>query len=97
VAIKAKAPLLEVMTHHPFKDENTLLLEEKDWLGVVIPEEKKKITTRPQSTPSWRLRETDAVFQDWWRKQGKATIFFDGASKGNPGKARAGGVIYSSD
>jgi hypothetical protein len=43
VAIKAKAPLLEVMTHHPFKDENTLLLEEKDWLGVVIPEEKKKI------------------------------------------------------
>jgi hypothetical protein len=97
VAIKAKALLLEAMTHHQIKDENTLLPEEKNWLGAVILEEKKKIIARPQSTPSWRLRGTYSVFQDWWGKQGKTTIFFDGASKGNLGKVGAGGAIYSSD
>jgi len=39
----------------------------------------------------------DAVFQAWWRKQGKASIFFYDASKGNPGNAGVGRVIYSSD
>ena len=33
-------------------------------------------------------------FQKWWKAQGKCTIFFDGASKGNPGRSGAGGVIY---
>ena len=40
---------------------------------------------------------TEADFQVWWRKQGKVKIFFDGASKGNPGISGAGGVIYSHD
>ena len=39
----------------------------------------------------------DVEFQVWWRKQGKATVFFDGASKGNPRISGAGGVIYSHD
>jgi hypothetical protein len=47
VAIKAKALLLEAMTHHPFKDENTLLPEEKNWIGAFIPEENEKITAHP--------------------------------------------------
>ena len=33
-------------------------------------------------------------FQQWWKSQGKCTIFFDGASKGNPGRSGAGGVIF---
>ena len=33
-------------------------------------------------------------FSDWWKSKSKATIFFDGASKGNPGKAGAGGLIF---
>ena len=86
VAIKAKALLLEAMTYHPVKDEKSLLPEEKNWLGAVIPEEKKKIIARPQSTPSWRLRETNAVFQDWWRKQGKETFFSMAPPKETQGK-----------
>ena len=37
--------------------------------------------------------------QGWWRNQnqGKASIFFYCASKGNPGITRTGGVIYSPD
>lgn len=44
--------------------------------------------------PIWRIRETEENFQEWWKKQKISTIFFDGASKGNPGAAGAGGVIY---
>ena len=33
-------------------------------------------------------------FQQWWKSQGKCIIFFDGASKGNPGRSGAGGVIF---
>jgi len=55
------------------------------------------ILGRPNDPPKWRLRNSDDKFQEWWRKQGTTSIFFDGASKGNPGLARAGGVIYSED
>ena len=33
-------------------------------------------------------------FSDWWQSKNKASIFFDGALKGNPGKAGAGGLIF---
>ena len=39
----------------------------------------------------------DAEFQIWWKAKGKASVLFDGASKGNPGRVRAGGMIYSVD
>ena len=45
----------------------------------------------------WRLRDTDAEFQIWWKAQGKASIFFYGSSKRNLGRARASEVIYSAD
>jgi ribonuclease HI len=43
------------------------------------------------------LRDKYVVYQYGWRRQGIASIFFDGASKRNPGNAGVGGVIYSSD
>jgi ribonuclease HI len=43
------------------------------------------------------LQDKDTVFQDWWRRQGIASIFFNEASKGNLGNTRAGRVIYSSN
>jgi hypothetical protein len=97
MATKAKALLREAMTYHTPKDENSLLLEEKNWLGAIITQDTKKTIARPLSTLGWSIRETEAIFQDWWRKQGKATIFFYGTSKGNPGKAGVGGVVYSYD
>jgi ribonuclease HI len=45
----------------------------------------------------WRLRDNHDIFQSWWQKQGITSAFFDGASKGNPGTAGAGGIIYSSE
>ena len=95
MAAKAKALFLEIVANHPLKNDNTLLLEEKKWMGIDIFQDRIKNTTCPSKTLVWRLRETDSDFQDWWRKQGKTTIFFNGASKGNLGTTRAGRVIYS--
>ena len=33
-------------------------------------------------------------FSEWWKIENKVSIFFDGASKGNPGKDGAGGFIF---
>jgi ribonuclease HI len=36
-------------------------------------------------------------FKYWWHAQHKHIIFFDGDSKGNPGEAGGGRVLYSPD
>ena len=41
------------------------------------------------------MRCSDASFNAWWKSSSSATIFFDGASKGNPGIARVGGLNIS--
>ena len=84
------------MSPSPSK-EITFLLEEKKWIGTFTFRDITQTIAHPSKTSSWRLRDKDAIFQDWWRRQSIASIFFDGASKGNPGKAEAGGVIYSSN
>jgi ribonuclease HI len=85
------------VSNHSFKNENTLLPEENKWIGTFTFRDRKQTFVCPSITPSWHLRDKEEVFQVWWRRQGIASVFFDGASKGNPGNAGAGGVIYSSD
>ena len=46
--------------------------------------------------PFWQIRHSEKEFSDWWKSKNKATIFFDGASKGNPWIVGAGGLIFSS-
>ena len=45
----------------------------------------------------FQQRDKEADFQAQWRSQAKATIFFNGASKGNPRRAGVGREIYSMD
>ena len=95
VAAKAKSFLLEAAQQQYFKEDPSLLPEERRWLGPLVPY-LGKLPLSPQSaTTDWRLRDDDDTFQSWWRSQNLSTIFFDGESKGNPGDAGAGGVIYS--
>ena len=44
--------------------------------------------------PLWKIQSSEADFLDWWKNKNKVTIFFDGASKGNPGNTGAGGLIF---
>jgi len=97
VAMKEKDLLLDTLNQQTLKIEYTLLPEEKKWLGTYKFRDRRLTMARPFEPPNWRLRSSDAKFQEWWRKQGLDSIFFDGASKGNPGLAAAGGVIYSQD
>jgi ribonuclease HI len=62
-----------------------------------VPYSRKYLLSPQTVNPYWRIRDDDDTFQSWWRSQNLTTILFDGASKGNPGVAVAGGVIYSPD
>eukprot|EP00253_Pinus_taeda_P019866 PITA_19866 len=52
---------------------------------------KKTITS--QRGQEWKLRGTKQEVENWIHKQKRPTLFFDGASKNNPGQAGAGGII----
>ena len=40
------------------------------------------------------MRLPENEFSEWWQRQNKASVFFDGASKGTMGIPRAGGMLY---
>ena len=45
----------------------------------------------------WDIRMDCGQFASWLKEQKTFKLFFDGASKGNPGKAGGGGVIIDPD
>eukprot|EP00253_Pinus_taeda_P017122 PITA_17122 len=94
VAEKAKKLLIETLRQSNVRD-NSLRDEERAWLGDFIPTTSPSSITRPNLKENWQIRDNLESFQKWWKSQGKCTIFFDGASKGNPGRSGAGGVIFS--
>jgi hypothetical protein len=97
VVAKAKSFLLEAAKQQYFKEDPSLLPEEKRWLGPLVPYPRKYLLSPQTVNPDWCIRDDDDTFQSWWWSQNLTTIFFDGASKGNLGVAGAGGVIYSPD
>ena len=42
----------------------------------------------------WEIRKEPGEFMDWRKKLNRNSLFFDGASKGNPGEAGGGGVLH---
>jgi ribonuclease HI len=93
VAGKAKNLLIETLRQSRVKD-NSLRDEESIWLGGFTPTSSPSSFSRPIPKENWQIRDNLEGFQKWWKSQGKCTIFFDGASKGNPGRSGAGGIIY---
>jgi len=95
----AKALLIESVLLHYQTSDFSLLSSEKAWLNLHNPHPISKARSLPSSlsSPSWKIREPEVAFQSWWKTQNTTSIFFDGASKGNPGVAGARGVIYFLD
>lgn len=77
-------------------DQANWTQEEKDWYSKFKishchnPPPKSKVYKK--QTP-WKLRGTTEEIHQWISAQNRPTLFFDGASKQNPGAAGAGGVI----
>ena len=92
VALKAKAFLLEVVGN-PQLEEIKLEAEHK-WLGSRQEDKVKLGSSKPVIKPIWQIRILEKEFLEWWQLKNKISIFFDGASKGNLGKAGVGNLIY---
>ena len=67
------------------------------WLGSCLTGERRAEIKKLVPLQFWQLRDNASIFSLWWKKNAIPSIFFDGASKGNPGIAGAGGLILSSN
>lgn len=77
-------------------DQESWTQEERDWYSnfkvnhTLNPPTQNKAN---QKQAKWKLRGTKDEVRQWINKQDLPLLFFDGASKNNPGAAGAGGVI----
>lgn len=71
------------------------LQREMNWIGGNLPNLSKNYS--PQQHPGWHIRLTIPEFHEWRINQAIESLHFDGASKNNPGKAGAGGILRTSD
>jgi len=79
-------------------DHNNLQQEERDWIGKAILENNGKIgPKKAPTTRNWKLRMSEKEFEEWRKNQNRFSLFFNGVSKNNPGKAGASGVISDPD
>ena len=92
VALKAKAFLLEVVGN-PQLEEIKLAAEHK-WLGSPKEDKVQLGSSKPIIKPIWQIKISEKEFLEWWQLKNKVSISFDRASKGNPGKVGAGGLIF---
>ena len=82
VEIKYKDFLLEVVGNSQI-DEIKLEVEHK-WLGSLQVDKIQLGSSRPVIKPFWQVRISEKEFSEWWQMKNKVSIFFHGASKGNP-------------
>jgi hypothetical protein len=94
VSAKAKAMMGDFLSsiNLPANKDKLTPIEE-EWLSSLIPSA-LKVSTAPQpSTFEWEIRLDPSTFTNWRKSLQRHSLFFDGASKGNPGEAGGGGVI----
>jgi ribonuclease HI len=94
VIAKAKAMMGDFLSSiHLPANKGRLTPNEEDWLSSLIPST-LKVTIAPEPpTFQWEIRLDPSTFTMWRKSLQRHSLFFDGASKGNPGEAGGGGVI----
>ena len=63
--------------------------------GAALNLKFQKAIISSRGIKDWQIRKNGEEFQDWLNNQTLPYLFFDGAAKGNPGKAGAGGIIIN--
>jgi len=94
VAIKARVMLTETLNIKAPKSNTAPLSNEEDqWIKEYQPVQNSKEVMKPPHKASWEIRLAEMDFIKWRSVLNEWCLFFDGASKGNPGKAGGGGII----
>eukprot|EP00253_Pinus_taeda_P024317 PITA_24317 len=96
VISKIKALLGEALeANTSSRNETSLVKEEEQWLKDLIPNLKERPVPPALSQANWEIRLEELEFIKWRLALDDHCLFFDGASKGNPGVAGSGGVLLS--
>lgn len=92
---KAKGLLMEAISASRLQWDQGLNDQETIWMNISQKPTGHPIARKPTNKERWKLRINIQEFKDWTKKENNMGLFFDGASKGNPGAAGAGGVLIS--
>lgn len=94
VITKIKALLGETLdTNTAKKSGKALNREEERWLNSLVPSHKDCAAIANNVPSNWEIRLEEQEFIKWRSALNEHCLFFDGASKGNPGFAGGGGVL----
>lgn len=89
---KIKCHIKECLTD--IKDDSNLSQQNITW-GSTLELQFHPAARKAPTIKDWQIRKPENNFQDWLKSQARHFLFFDGAAKGNPGKAGAGGVVLN--
>lgn len=94
VATKAKALLSEALdSQTKLQNAHTLESNEDQWLKELVPNHQHRLASKSISRARWEVRLEEQDFIKWRSSLEKHNLFFDSASKGNPGAAGGGGIL----
>eukprot|EP00253_Pinus_taeda_P001840 PITA_01840 len=90
--IKNKCQIKECLVD--IKDDNNLSQQDITW-GSLLDLQSQPAVRIALPNKNWQIQKSEDDFQDWLKSLSRHSLFFDGAAKGNPGKAGVGGVIVN--
>lgn len=101
ILAKTWGQILEMISANgvPSLDQNSLQQEENDWYKKALIEDSarnqlpKKVGRKIRD---WKLCGNNKEMEEWIKNQRNHILFFDGASKNNPGRAGVGELILDS-
>jgi len=94
IASQARAILGEALEHNSgLSNSMQLSKEESIWLTNIVPNHQNRPSASQVIKADWEIRLEETRFDSWRESLNETCLFFDGASKGNPGKAGSGGVL----
>ena len=94
VAVKARTMMAEALSTKPsIKNLTNLTPDEEHWLKEINLNQQTMEALNPPQKLNWEIRLDEQEFIKWRLALDEWCLFFDGASKGNPGQAGGGGII----
>jgi hypothetical protein len=77
------------------KNSRGLEVEEEQWIKSFNLKEQPEKTSIETRHEKWEIRLKEEEFGEWKRQRSKHLLFFDGASKGNPGRQEEEGSSWT--